>query len=480
MRTSLRGIGAVTVVIGIVIGLFGLAVPAAPAGALTDTTGLVCNNQKNRADQDCEGANAHGTVTATFVNGDLVFDIDATGNFGGWRQLYICIPGTPKTKSADCQGNSASVLDPRPAPNLANGAYDVTQPSTNTENAKDVAFSCAKSIDATVFASALPQGSDLFNWTIHVNTCDGGTDEAFGSAQRPTDPPEGPTYQCVAASPVGQTTATLRGSTSDESVTSAAFSITSPTSAPAGGTDTTPNDGFSFDATQLQPNTTYSYAVDFKNANATTRGTATGCTFVTASVPDTYECLAPTGVTTTGATLQGRTSDGEIDSASFALTPQGGSPTPLSGVEAGTSNNWSASASGLTADTNYSYTVDFLDNTSVEGTGSGSVCSFRTSAASGGDTGGGVISDTLGAAPQPSTHKAATEPAPVVAGVVLARETAAVAPAVVDAQPAVANVALARTGLASGSLLSLGVALVLFGLLGLALGGRPQGAHFRH
>lgn len=486
MKTSLRGMSAVTVVIGIVLGLFGLAVPAAPAGALTETTGLVCNNQKNRADQDCEGANAHGRVTATFDNGNLVFDIDATGNFGGWRQIYLCIPGTPKTKSADCQGNSASVLDPRPTSNLPNGAYDVTQPTANTENAKDVAFSCAKSIDATVFAAALPQGSDPFNWTVHVNTCDGGTDEAFGSAQRTTTPPDGPTYNCVAASPVGQTTATLRGSTTDESVTSATFSFTSPTGAPAGGTDADSNGGFSFDATQLQPNTSYTYAVDFKNANATVRGSAPDCTFVTAAVPDTYECLAPTGVTATSATLQGRTSDGEIDTASFKLTPQGGSPTASSGVEAGNSNNWSASASGLTPDTSYTYTVDFFDNTTVEGTGSGSACSFRTSAAAGGNTG---ISDTIGAFPQPSTHTVApdTTPAPVVAGVVLARETPAAVAPTADTKPAIANVALARTGFTSDTLLPLGVALVLLGLLGIALGGRrplvifarPPGDHFR-
>lgn len=460
MRAGTRRAGAVAMTLGLLLSVLGVVTAAAPAAALQDTSGLVCNNQKDRADQDCEGANAHGTIATSFdADGNLLFDIDATGDFGGWKQLYICIPGTAKTNRADCQGNTASVLHPQPA---GGGAYDVTVPATNTENDKDVTFACATSINAKVYASALP-ASASFAWTVHVNTCGGGTDEAFGVATR--TPPQGEdfTYECLPATGVGQTAATLRGSTDDEDVDAAVFSFTLPAGETRTFTDDDATDGFSVDVTGLTANTVYEYEVDFYAGDAVEpAGTGAGCRFTTNSTPDTYACAAPTDVTATGATLGGSTSNGEVDAATFRLTPDGGATTELAGTEQGNSNTWSAAATGLTPATRYTYTVRFLDGADLAGAGSGEVCAFTTGAAV-----AGVIE---------------TRPAP----------EPEVAPAAVAAV-AVAGAELPRTGIETDLLLPLGLALVLLGVAAVTLSGgresqlvvvagllrRPEGQHYR-
>ncbi len=499
MKPLLRPAGVLALLVGLLLTLFGFVAPALPAAALTDTTGLVCNNQKDRADQDCEGANLHGKVTATFDgSGNLSFDIDGLEGFGGWRQIYICIPGTAKSNRADCQGSTASVLDPRPKPG---GSYDVELPTTNTEASKDVSFACTtntetqadadntfEAIDAIVYASALP-ASGTFNWTIHVNTCGGGTDEAFGTSTKPPKGEEPPTktYNCVAASPVGQTTATLRGSTNDTSVTSALFTLKTPAVSSAGTDTTTDSGAFSVDVTGLAPNTTYTYDVEFRGGNpAATKGTASGCGLVTAAVPDTYECLAPTDVTATSAKLRGRTNDVEIDGATFALTPQGGTATAVSGIETGDTNAWTGSATSLQPSTSYTYTVQFLDDAKVEGTGTSADCTFTTAASStGGTTTGGTT--TGGTTTGGTTTEAVSGGAgaggvttgAIVAGVVVNRDAsvpAAVAPSTSTraSSGTTAGVAVARTGLASSGLLPVGIGLVLLGFLALRMSGRRQ------
>lgn len=462
MRARMRRAGAWATVFGLVLTVVGVVTTSTPAAALEDTTGLVCNNQKDRPDQDCEGANAHGTIATSFdADGNLLFDIDAAGDFGGWKQLYLCIPGTAKTNRADCQGNTASVLHPQPP---GGGDYDVTAPATNTENDKDVTFACATSINAKVYASALPT-SPSFAWTVHVNTCGGGTDEAFGVATR--TPPQGEDfrYECLPATEVTQTTATLRGSTDDEDVDAAVFSFTLPGGETRTFTDDDATDGFSVDVTGLTANTVYEYAVEFFAGDAVEpAGTGAGCRFTTNATPDTYACAAPTDVTATSATLGGSTSNGEVDAATFRLTPDGGATTELAGTEQGNSNTWSAAATGLSPATRYTYTVAFLDGTDLAGTGSGDVCAFTTGAQ--------------------------------VAGIVETRPVdAAVAPVEAAAAPTVAVAAaeLPRTGVETDVLLPLGLALVLVGLAGVALGEgrsvplvlvggvlrRPDGRHYR-
>lgn len=457
---TVRRTGASLLVLGLFLSLFGLALPAAPAGALTDTTGLVCNNQKARADQDCEGANKHGTIAATLdpVTGDLTFDIAATGSFvgTGWRQIYICIPGTQKSQSADCQGNTASVLDPRPKPG---GAYDVSVPATNTENAKDVAFACSDTIKATVDADDLPDGN--FGWTVHVNTCGGGTDEAFGSVTRPNQE-DSFAYSCLAPLDVTQTTATLRGSTDDSDVDRAAFTFTAPASETRTFTDTDAASGFAAAVTGLSPNTAYTYTVDFFEGDSVrANGQAKGCTFTTNPTPDTYACAAPEEVTAESATLLGSTSNGQVDTGAFTLTPATGTATTVAGAERGDTNVWAGAAKGLLPDTRYTYTVAFKDGDDAVGTGSGEVCAFTTKAAA-------VLST--------GTQQPAPDPAPAAAPVMAVAAAAAVAPA-----------ELPRTGVATGLLLPFGIALVLLGLAALVLGGRqepvivlgrPRGRHY--
>lgn len=465
MRATMRRAGALATVFGLVLTVVGVVSTSTPAAALEDTTGLVCNNQKDRPDQDCEGANAHGTIATSFdADGNLLFDIDATDGFGGWKQLYICIPGTERTNSADCQGNTASVLHPQPP---GGGAYDVTTPASNTENDKDVTFACATSINAKVYASSLP-ASTSFAWTVHVNTCGGGTDEAFGVATRTPPPGDDFTYACLPATDVTQTTATLRGSTDDEDVDAAVFSFTLPAGETRTFTDDDATDGFSVDVTGLTANTVYEYTVEFFVGDATEpSGTGAGCRFTTNSTPDTYACAAPTDVTATTAVLRGSTSNGEVDTATFRLTPDGGATTELAGTEQGDSNAWSAAATGLTPATRYTYTVAFLDGTDLAGTGSGEVCAFTTGAQV-----AGIVE---------------TRPAVEAVAAVAPVESAA-APAV-----AVAGAELPRTGVATDVLLPLGLALVLVGLAGVALGERrsvqlvliggvlrrPDGRHYR-
>lgn len=459
MRATRRRAGAVAMTLGMLLSMLGVVAAMTPAAAVEDTSGLVCNNQKDRPDQDCEDANAHGTIaTSLDADGNLLFDIDATNGFGGWKQLYICIPGTEKTNRADCQGSTASVLHPQPP---GGGDYDVTTPATNTENDKDVTFACTTSIDAKVFAAALPT-SPSFTWTVHVNTCDGGTDEAFGTATR-SPQGEGATYECEPATDITETTATLRGATDDEDVDTAVFSFTLPAGESRTFTDDDATDGFSVGVTGLTANTVYEYSVAFfVGESDEASGTGAGCRFTTNSTPDTYACAAPSDVTATTATLHGSTSNGEVDTATFELTPDGGATTSIAGAEQGNSNSWSAAATGLSPATRYTYTVRFLDGTDVAGTGSGDVCAFTTDAA--------------------------------VAGVVETRPVpeAEVAPAAV-APVAVAAAELPRTGIETDLLLPLGLALVLLGLAAVTLSGgresqlvivvdllrRPEGQHYR-
>lgn len=455
-----RRAGAMSLVVGLILGLAGIVLTAAPAAAVDDTAGLVCNNQKGRSDQDCEGDKAHGTIKATIdATGNLVFAIEATGSFvgTGWRQIYICIPGTQKTQSADCQGNTASVLDPRPQPG---GAYDVTVPADNSEQAKDVTFACSDTIAATVDADALPEG-DVFTWTVHVNTCGGGTDEAFGSVTR-TPPPGAVTYSCAAATDITQTSATLRGSTNDADVTRAVFRFTAPADESRSFPDDVPADGFSAGVADLSANTAYTYDVEFFVGEAAEAvGRASGCSFTTNATPDTYECAAPEDVTATSATLVASTSNDEVDTVAFTLTSETGATTTIAGTERGTTNTWSAAATDLAPSTRYTYTAAFSDGTDVVGTAAGGGCAFTTSAA------------VLSGGQQQSPAAAAVAPA-------------AVAPAAVA--PAVRAAELPRTGVATDVFLPMGLALVLVGLTALTLGlrkeplvvlGRPAGQHYR-
>lgn len=478
-----RRLGALTITLGLLGAFIGLIAAPTPVAGLAGTEGLVCNNQKGDPAKDCVDGNRHGTIADSFdAAGNLVFEIDADAGFRGWRQLYICLPtsGDP-TKSADCQGNTASVLDPRPDPG---GAYDVTAPVDNDEAAKDVSFACSTSIDAVVDADALPK-SETFNWTIHVNTCDGGTDEAFGSSTKTTPPVAAATYECVQASPIGTTSATLRGSTDDVTVTSATFTFTAPSGAPAAMTDPTPDNGaFSVDASGLLPNTAYTYRVEFlvDGAAAAVR-TAEGCTFATTALPETYACVAPTGVTSSSARLRGTTSDDQVDGATFTLRPGG-----RTFVGTADGDDFVADVDGLTADTAYTYIVSFTDAGTEAGV-TDPVCEFTTAKASatgvaaGNETRGssGPVGSSPGSSDSPAqaspSSSSSPSPGPAVAGEAAdAPAGQAVVAGAALTPGAAAPATLPRTGGFTDVLMPLGVGLVAIGITIVRFGTRPEPA----
>lgn len=465
-----RRLGALTITLGLLGAFIGLIAAPTPVAGLAGTEGLVCNNQKGDPAKDCVDGNRHGTIADSFdAAGNLVFEIDADAGFRGWRQIYICLPtsGDP-TKSADCQGNTASVLDPRPDPG---GAYDVTAPVDNDEAAKDVSFACSTSIDAVVDADALPK-SETFNWTIHVNTCDGGTDEAFGSSTKTTPPVAAATYECVQASPIGTTSATLRGSTDDVTATSATFTFTAPSGAPAAMTDPTPDNGaFSVDASGLLPNTAYTYRVEFlvDGAAAAVR-TAEGCTFATTALPETYACVAPTGVTSSSARLRGTTSDDQVDGATFTLRPGG-----RTFVGTADGDDFVADVDGLTGDTAYTYIVSFTDAGTEAGV-TDPVCEFTTAKASAtgvaaGNETRGSSGTPSGSSDSPAPSQGSPSPGPVR---VLAGEIVASGPS--PAASAVTPASLPRTGGFTDVLMPLGVGLVAIGIIIVRFGTRPEPA----
>ena len=175
MAGILRRIGALALTLGMALSIVALwtgGPASAAAGAVS-----VCNNQKNDPSVDCVGDNLHGTVTASYdADGNLQFALDAADGFAGWTEIYICMPSSGPTKSADCQGSTAGVLSP------ANGDFSVAGVSDPSVGDKSISFSCDDAFTATVPKTVLAAFSTPVSWTVHVNSCAGSTDEAFGSS----------------------------------------------------------------------------------------------------------------------------------------------------------------------------------------------------------------------------------------------------------------------------------------------------------
>lgn len=441
--SAVRRTGALVVLLGLL--LVGFASFAGTAGATTptDNDNKVCNNQKGDPSRDCVGDSYHGDVSATFdASGNLVFDITATNGFTGWNDLFICIPGTPRTTSADCQGNTASVLSP--------AHYDVTTPSTNSEGAKDVTFACSTHVTAVVDASVLPSGT--FPWTLHLAPCQGGTDEAFGSATPPTDT-EGPTYECLAPTGVTATGATLHAKTSDADVDRAVFTVQNGPSVTDGTGTADADQNILFDGavTGLTANTVYTYKVDFFTGDSSEpAATATGCEFSTAP-SHTYACAAPQNVTQTAARLRGTTDDATVTATEFTV----GSGTPVAGTSDAT-GSWYADVTNLPAGTTSSYTVTFTDGATTLGSAS---CQVAT---------GAVI---IPAVEETTTTTAPPARATEVQGEEVVRTDPAPA-----AAPAVEATQLPRTGASLDILAGVGLLLVLAGAAMVFV--RPAGDHY--
>ncbi|HEX2850580.1 MAG TPA: hypothetical protein VHN98_08505 [Acidimicrobiales bacterium] len=446
-HSTRRRAGALVLLAGLI--LVGFASFAGAAGAATAPAdnandNKVCNNQSGDPTKDCQGDKYHGDVTTSFdTDGNLVFSITGVDGFtAGWNDLFICIPGTPRTRSADCQGNTASTLSPT--------TYDVTTPTPNTEGTKDVTFACSTAVTAVVEASALPAGT--FPWTLHLNTCAGGTDEAFGSATRPPAPGQDFTYECLAPTGVTSTGATLNGRTDDDTVTRAVFTVT-------GGptvTDSTPTADdnedlqFSGDVTGLTANTVYTYKVDFyvDGDGAQLVGSATGCQFSTTQA-HTYACAAPQNVTQTAARLRGTTDDATVNAAEFTV----GDGVTIAGTSDG-AGGWYADDSALPAGATTRYTVQFDDGSTPLGSAS---CEVGTAAV---------------------LIPAVEETPPTTAPDVRPTEVAGVEVTRTDPAPAVEGIQLARTGPSHTPelLAAVGALLVLAGAAMTFV--RPSGDHY--
>ena len=271
MAGRLRSIiGALLLVSGIAIAAVGfIASPAAAA----DNEVQICNNQSGDTTKDCVGDKDHGTASWVYDGDDLVFTITGNQGFGGWRQIYICIPGTDKTQSADCQGNTASVLSP------ADGDYTVAGVTNPVVADRDVSFDCDTNFTARVAGAVLANAGSPVSWTIHVNTCDGGTDEAFGSSAPSGPTTNAATYACDTPD-VTATSATLKGSTTDSAVDGAEFTLTG--QLPVAGTKGTGN-AYSAEVSGLTKNTLYKYTITFKAGTDVVK-TTTECEFATLDV----------------------------------------------------------------------------------------------------------------------------------------------------------------------------------------------------
>ena len=214
-----------------------------------------------------------------------------------------------------------------------------------------------------------------------------------------------PLYVCVAATGITQTSAVIGGSTNNALVTEARFFVS-----PAGGTapaDTTftpnANNGnrdFSSTVTGLTAGTSYTFVVQFLDANGNILGSSSNvapnnCPFTTLAIPPTYVCIAATNVGQTTATLNGRTTNASVTQATFVLTPAAGAPqTDTSVTVNGVDRDFSVNVAGLTPNTGYTFVVQFKDlNGNVVGTSSSLApnnCPFTTLVGCAGDRGGQV------------------------------------------------------------------------------------------
>jgi hypothetical protein len=248
-RTTLRRLGSTAFAVGLLLASIGVVAGGSSTAGAADATGTdtvpICNNQRSSTpDTNCQGDALHGTVTTSYdADGNLVFDVLATADgFVGWSGIKICIPQVGPTDGADCTGADGPIS---PA------VYTVTGADGVVENDKDVSFTCDGDFRATVDA-AVVDGDDAPSFTVHLTACaDGaaggatGTDEAFGTATRPSVATT--TTSSTTTSSTSTTPTTVPATTTTTSTTSTtvpASTTTTPTTAaptltatPGGPTD---------------------------------------------------------------------------------------------------------------------------------------------------------------------------------------------------------------------------------------------------
>ena len=283
MRKRTR-LGAVLVAAGSVlmaVGTFGSPASAAPSEPID-----VCATATPTP--GCEGAAEHGSVTWSIASGGIVLTAQAAAGTE-WRAVSVCLPGAGPTKEADCDATAAGVLD------AVDGDYVVSGPSAISTTATETTFDCASTLTVTIPRSTLNGLSNPIPWAIGLEACGGETGEAFGTSSRGS--PSGALYQCEPATNVTTTSATLAASTTDQSVTRAAFVFTEGLDATF--EDTNAADGLSVIATGLKANSAYRYNVRFFNAEGDRQFSRSGCIFATPKVSSQREVTTTTTTSTT-------------------------------------------------------------------------------------------------------------------------------------------------------------------------------------
>lgn len=211
---------------------------------------------------------------------------------------------------------------------------------------------------------------------------------------------QAPAVTTGAATGVSQTGATLNGTVNPEGAdasyqfqygTTTSYGSVAPASPGDAGAGTTAvNESAAISG--LTAGTTYHYRLVSTNSGGTTDGSDQTFTTSSAPVAPVVVTNAATGVSSSGATLNGSVNpEGQATTYQFdyGTTTSYGSVIPAGGASAGSGNSAvseSAALTGLAASTTYHYRIEATNGT---GTSYGSDQSFTTSAAGGG---GGTVS----------------------------------------------------------------------------------------
>ena len=175
------------------------------------------------------------------------------------------------------------------------------------------------------FSSQLTGLTPSTAYTVRVQFYDGnnllGTSAVGGC---PFNTPSAPTYVCINATGITTSSAVLGGSTSNQSVTQARFTLSPAVGASIVDTSATPVGGdkqFFVTANGLAPGTNYSFLVEFLDAQNNVVGSNTAgdrCPFTTLHL---YECVVASAIGPNSATVGGSTTNLAASQARFTLTP---------------------------------------------------------------------------------------------------------------------------------------------------------------
>jgi phosphodiesterase/alkaline phosphatase D-like protein len=379
---------------------FFTSAPAAPtattqAATLVVTDGATlngtvnANNASTTATFEYGLTNAYGTtVTADqspvsgATNTAVSKAITGLSNNTTYHYRVVALNAQGTTYGSDMTFNTGNA--PAAATSAATGVGAGTATLNGTVNANNFTttvtfeYGTTTSYGTTVTADQSPViGTDntpvsktitglLPNTTYHYRVKAQGFGTTYGADMTFTTGTS-PTATTNAASSVGATTATLNGTVNANNVsttvifeyglnTSYGKVVTADQSPVTGSTNTAVSNSLN----SLTPNTTYHYRVKAKTATDTVYGA--DMTFITGGLAPTATTKAASGVSNTGATLNG-TVNAKNDSTTVTFeygldTGYGSTVTAVQSPVTGSSNKAvSAPLTGLTSNTTYHYRV---------------------------------------------------------------------------------------------------------------------------